>query len=567
MKLSNKTNLLHLFFLSLLATTYVFPLIIIGQVTVNPHDNLDGGFVLDHVISKIYRGDFDSLSYLLGGTIKWYYLEEIFYPINILHYFLSDKLFYFSDVILKRLFAYFSFYLLAKSLGNSKFNSGLGGVLFSTIITETVPIGMGLPFLPYILYLLVKKNTLEKKHYFLLFLIGLNSSLIQDGLVFIFLLPLAFIFLNKKKNLSIYFQVILTVIFASILSNIHLIIGAVFFEPVHRVDRIVDNNIIFPFFTLFQDFFNDSARLSPKIIFSLPLYCLGGFVIFVSIFLKRKEIKLIIFFLIFVSITMTLLQPSIINNIIFGVFEILKGYNFQRIKHIIPLAFALLFIFSISELKRNNLKKFIYTLTFVSVISLQLATPLTIIGGSFLKANMNSKEFNRTKSSFFNTKFNEFFEIILNKKNYSSNKINLKNSVTWTFDNYYKFNDYSYIKDIVKEQRVMSVGLDPMIAAMNDIKVIDGYHNLYPLSYKFKFRKIIEKELEKNIALKNYYDSWGNRVYAFYNNQNNIMLNFQAAKKIGAEYVISKFPIQNSELEKVCDKCNDSNEIFLYKIL
>ena len=148
MKLSNKTNLLHLFFLSLLATTYVFPLIIIGQVTVYPHDNLDGGFVLDHIISKIYRGDFDSVSYLLGGTIKWYYLEEIFYPINILHYFLSDKFFYFSDVILKKLFAYFSFYLLAKSLGNSKFNSGLGGVLFSTIITETVPIGMGLPFLP-----------------------------------------------------------------------------------------------------------------------------------------------------------------------------------------------------------------------------------------------------------------------------------------------------------------------------------------------------------------------------------------------------------------------------------
>ena len=77
MKLSNKTNLLHLFFLSLLATTYVFPLIIIGQVTVYPHDNLDGGFVLDHIISKIYRGDFDSVSYLLGGTIKWYYLEKI----------------------------------------------------------------------------------------------------------------------------------------------------------------------------------------------------------------------------------------------------------------------------------------------------------------------------------------------------------------------------------------------------------------------------------------------------------------------------------------------------------
>ena len=146
-------------------------------------------------------------------------------------------------------------------------------------------------------------------------------------------------------------------------------------------------------------------------------------------------------------------------------------------------------------------------------------------------------------------------------------KIDFKNSVSKTFDNYYKFDDYLFIKNIVKNQRGMSVGLDPMIAVMNDIKVIDGYHTLYPLSYKFKFRKIIEKELEKNTVLKNYYDSWGSRVYAFYNNQNNIMLNFQAAKKIGADYVISKFPIENNELEKVCSECNGSNEIFLYKIL
>ena len=113
----------------------------------------------------------------------------------------------------------------------------------------------------------------------------------------------------------------------------------------------------------------------------------------------------------------------------------------------------------------------------------------------------------------------------------------------------------------------MSVGLDPMIAVMNDIKVIDGYHNLYPLHYKIKFRKIIEKELEKNIILKNYYDNWGNRVYAFYNDKNNIMLNFQSAKKLNAEYVISGFPIINKELKMICSKCNNSNHIFLYKIL
>ena len=49
--------------------------------------------------------------------------------------------------------------------------------------------------------------------------------------------------------------------------------------------------------------------------------------------------------------------------------------------------------------------------------------------------------------------------------------------------------------------------------------------------------------------------------------KNNIMLNFQAAKVLGADYVISKFPIKNNELKIVCYKCNNSNHLFLYKIL
>ena len=126
MNLSYKTNYTHLFFISLLAVHYVIPLIFLGQITVSPHDNLDGGVVFDHIISKIYKGDVESISYFLSGEIKWYYIEELFYPINILHYFLNDKLFYFTDDILKKLLAYFSFYLLAKSLNNTKFNIALG---------------------------------------------------------------------------------------------------------------------------------------------------------------------------------------------------------------------------------------------------------------------------------------------------------------------------------------------------------------------------------------------------------------------------------------------------------
>ena len=71
----------------------------------------------------------------------------------------------------------------------------------------------------------------------------------------------------------------------------------------------------------------------------------------------------------------------------------------------------------------------------------------------------------------------------------------------------------------------------------------------------------------KNHILKNYYDDWGNRVYAFYSDENNIDLNFKSAKTLGADYVISKFPIKNNDLKIICEKCKNSDQIFLYKIL
>ena len=574
MNLSKSNYQNHFYFISLIAIHYLISIIFVGQIIVESHDTLEASVVYDHIISKIYKGDVESISYFLSGTIKWYYLEEIFYPTNILHYFLNDKLFYFSDEISKKLFAYFSFYLLAKSLGNTKFNSALGGILYSTIANTHLPLGLGLVLLPYILYLLLNKNLLNKKHYLFLFLIGLNSSLIQDFFSIILLIPLSFILKSERKNLKIYFQVFSTIIIALILSNIHLVMGSILFDPTHRssFDALwssgsFGNNIISLFAESFQNFFTYGDPTNILFIFNAPLTILTVIVFFLSFFSKQKNVRMLSFFIIFILILRSLVNHNIIDNILIGILDIFKGFSFERLDRIIPVTFTLLFVLFILSLKNIKFKKFLYLITFLSILSMQLKTPLPVIGESFLKANMNLKEYNRAKSALLNTKYNEFFGIIFSKKNYHSKKIDFKNSVSKTFDNYYKFDDYLFIKNIVKNQRVMSVGLDPMIAVMNDIKVIDGYHNLYPLSYKFKFRKIIEKELEKNTVLKNYYDSWGSRVYAFYNNQNNIMLNFQAAKKIGADYVISKFPIENNELEKVCSECNGSNEIFLYKIL
>ena len=160
MNLSKSNYQTHFFFISLIAIHYLISIICVGQIIVDPHDILDSVVVNDHIISKIYKGDFESLNYFLAGEIKWYYLEKLFYPENILHYVLNDKLFYFTIDISKKLFAYFSFYLLSKSFYIPRFICALGGVLYSTIVFIIPPLGFALSCLPYILYLL-----LHRQHY------------------------------------------------------------------------------------------------------------------------------------------------------------------------------------------------------------------------------------------------------------------------------------------------------------------------------------------------------------------------------------------------------------------
>ncbi len=136
----------------------------------------------------------------------------------------------------------------------------------------------------------------------------------------------------------------------------------------------------------------------------------------------------------------------------------------------------------------------------------------------------------------------------------------------YTFSGYYLKETYSLIKNEVQNKKVLSLQpLDPMVAVMNGIRSIDGCHNLYPLNYKRKFYKIIDKELNNNNKLYDYYLNWGHRVYAFINNASDIQINFLEAKKLGADYVISKYSINNKHLTKKL-VIDNKGIIYLYKI-
>lgn len=138
----------------------------------------------------------------------------------------------------------------------------------------------------------------------------------------------------------------------------------------------------------------------------------------------------------------------------------------------------------------------------------------------------------------------------------------------------------------VEEYRVASIGLHPAIAQYNGFYTLDSYNNFYPLSYKYQFRKIIEKELEKNKTIRTYFDEWGGRCYIFTDELGkhymfkkntkkrlkNLELNIEVFKDMGGQFIFSSVPIDNASenrlnLEMVFESKSSVWKIYLYRAI
>ena len=114
MKNKKKNLNLHLLALLIFSTYYLSSLLLFNSIPLNPRDNLEINQVYNHVISKIINGELQSHRVFLAGEFKWFYLDRIFYPLNVVHIILSDKQFFFSKKYLIRLFLIFFFIFFQK---------------------------------------------------------------------------------------------------------------------------------------------------------------------------------------------------------------------------------------------------------------------------------------------------------------------------------------------------------------------------------------------------------------------------------------------------------------------
>jgi len=157
----------------------------------------------------------------------------------------------------------------------------------------------------------------------------------------------------------------------------------------------------------------------------------------------------------------------------------------------------------------------------------------------------------RTESSFYRN---------IDQKNNGSG---ITGYITW--ESYYAEDLMDKIEETIGRDmdtyRVAHLGISPAPSLLHGFYTVDGYSNNYPLDYKHRFRKVIERELELNTETASYFDTWGSRCYLF-NSQTGtywsmpkgsgityegLLFDMQALKELGCEYLFSGGEILDPE--------------------
>lgn len=102
-----------------------------------------------------------------------------------------------------------------------------------------------------------------------------------------------------------------------------------------------------------------------------------------------------------------------------------------------------------------------------------------------------------------------------------------------------------------RDENVISVGFDPMIASFHGFRHLDGYFQMYSLAHKRAFRRVIAAELDKNPEKRRYFDDWGSRIYVFVSDTptaERVALHVDACalRDLKGTLVISQFELTNS---------------------
>lgn len=576
----SRFNIFHSFFLLLIVLHYSISFAFFnGIVFPTTTDVFDSEIVFNKILGNIFTGDFYIYNSLLNGEYKWFYFTRIFFITNFFYAFFNPEIAFLLLDFLIKTFAYLSFFKLSKLFKNSEYTSFLLGIIYSYAATVSITdyysslFGFGSAVLPYLAYLTLREKKLKVRNYFIIIFSALNSHFYFAIIMIIF--PFIIYFYNKNiylKNFKIFFIFFIFCFIAN--SNVFYL--ALFNDVLMNRDlwergsltlneNIIDllNNMFYlPF--QFINIVKENSELN-KILYlpfffkNLPLFIVYTLTIILLFF---KKIKKFSFFLItiFLILLICFFENTALYKYIVEVLDlgIISTIQLSRIK----LVFTFIILLALANILTNKVKKYIHPVLIIVIILFQLNYMIVPYTKSALNyENLDSYKKIELKKNFINFNISELINLI--KKNLNSDKKDIK---FLTIKDYYEQKNYSYIKSIVKDDYVLPIDIDPAKLIYNRIKVLGGYFQFYPKSYKDQFRLIIRGELELDNNQKEIFDKEGHRLYASILNPNDIRIDFDQIKSMNGKYILSNKVLFNNRLKKICENCNKNLKLNLYFI-
>lgn len=543
----------------ILIMLYVSPLFLLGEnAHIRDHDNLDSNISWYKVLvnSGELFGKLDSnIPQVMNGNLSRAALGSEFSGIVWLHAMFPSMFAYAFSQTITRLIAFIGMYILLKThfIKDPQANFICIGVALAFALTPFWPSGMlstlGHPLALWA-FLNIRKRNYSWKEWLTLAFLPLYSSFVLGFIFFIVLMGCLWsVDVVRKRDWNpIFLGSIFFMLLIFLMVDYRLVYSLLSHEPTHRIEFISSRHG-----------FWRSIRLSLKnyVLGHHHVMTLHTFVIlpmsliaFVIVVIQKDWLRNKRFLSLFIlNILLSIWYAFWFNHLWIPIkerFDVTVTFNFARFHFLRPLVLYLIFalasiiIYQLGERWRG----------FVKVMIIIQITILFLCNEEIVFRLMGTPSF----KEYYATE--QFLEI----------------------RDYINMPQHTY--------RVASIGLHPAIAQYNGFYTLDSYNNFYPLKYKYLFRDIIEKELEKNAEIKEYFDEWGSRCYIYVdelgkNNSfkkdsnkkiNQLELNTIAFKKMGGQFIFSAVPINNAStnglvLIKVFETTDSAWRIFVYEAI
>jgi len=548
---------------------YLFPLFLFGEDSlIEIHDTLDYIHVIHKVLAEsglIFSPTSATIPNFLNGVPRSTFGSE-FNIVLWFYYFFGPFYAEVLQLVCKRFIAFWGMYRLLNNhvISSDQKLISVGVALTFALLPWNAMQGVTVvgQALALDIFLTIRKGKSHWCDWLIIALLPLASGFVFSFIFFLFFMTIIWLYdILIKKDPQVKFILAIFFMTTLFLGVEYRVLYAMFFDPTFvsvRTEffsfKIISSlgHAIFKYMQLGFTRFIGGHTLSfhyataLQTLFIIPVAIVGIFIAY-DRRLNSKPLILLVLFSLFLHLSYGIIQIPFHwegTQWLIKEFEIFRTFRFYRFYFFTPILWYLIFAFSLKYILNYSRKG-------LQVVCIILAL--------------------QTGYAFF---YHDEIQQRNNKPTYQA---------------FFAKNQFSAIEQFIGKDKstykVVSVGIHPSIALYNGFYTLDAYHANYPVEHKHAFRKIIEKELDKNPKNKAYFDDFAGRCYVFaaelahgdwiYTKERNkkiqnLELNIEEFKKMGGEYVFSSVKIINYrknqlELIKIFEDEVSAWKIFLYR--